>query len=103
MRLNHSGTAAGPSTTRSAQLAAVCVSLTSFDLSACALSGEVSMSEQQRRRRRRGGGEESGGGGGGGGGEGRGRGGGGGEAAVTAAAAAAATEGGEWTLPAQYL
>lgn len=66
MRLNHSGTAAGPSTTRSAQLAAVCVSLTSFDLSACALSGEMSMSEQQRRRRRRGGGEEGGGGGGGG-------------------------------------
>lgn len=98
MRLNHSGTAAGPSTTRSAQLAAVCVSLTSFDLSACALSGEMSMSEQQRRRRRRGGGEEGGGGGGGG----EGRGGGGGEAAV-AAAAAAATEGGEWTLPAQYL
>lgn len=100
MRLNHSGTAAGPSTTRSAQLAAVCVSLTSFDLSACALSGEVSMSEQQRRRWRRGGGGEEDGGGGGGGGEGRG--GGGGEAAV-AAAAAAATEGGEWTLPAQYL
>lgn len=98
MRLNHSGTAAGPSTTRSAQLAAVCVSLTSFDLSACALSGEMSMSEQQRRRRRRGGGGEEGGGGGGGGGEGRG-GGGGGEAA----AAAAVTEGGEWTLPAQYL
>lgn len=62
MRLNHSGTAAGPSTTRSAQLAAACVSLTSFDLSACALSGEMSMSEQQRRRRRRGGGEEGGGG-----------------------------------------
>lgn len=99
MRLNHSGTAAGPSTTRSAQLAAVCVSLTSFDLSACALSGEMSMSEQQRRRRRRGGGEE-GGGGGGGGGERRG---GGGEAAAAAVTAAAVTEGGEWTLPAQYL
>lgn len=72
MRLNHSGTAAGPSTTRSAQLAAVCVSLTSFDLSACALSGEMSMSEQQRWRRRGGGeeGGEEGGGGGGGGGEG---------------------------------
>lgn len=71
MRLNHSGTAAGPSTTRSAQLAAVCVSLTSFDLSACALSGEMSMSEQQRRRGRGGGeeGGEEGGGGGGGGGE----------------------------------
>lgn len=80
MRLNHSGTAAGPSTTRSAQLAAVCVSLTSFDLSACALSGEMSMSEQQRRRGRGGGeeGGEEGGGGGGGGGEG----GGGGKAAA---------------------
>lgn len=76
MRLNHSGTAAGPSTTRSAQLAAVCVSLTSFDLSACALSGEMSMSEQQRRRQRRGGGGEEGGGGGGGGGGGERRGGG---------------------------
>lgn len=85
MRLNHSGTAAGPSTTRSAQLAAVCVSLTSFDLSACALSGEMSMSEQQRRRGRGGGeeGGEEGGGGGGGGGEG---GGGGGKAAAAAAA-----------------
>lgn len=83
MRLNHSGTAAGPSTTRSAQLAAVCVSLTSFDLSACALSGEMSMSEQQRRRGRGGGeeGGEEGGGGGGGGGEG----GGGGKAAAAAA------------------
>jgi len=82
MRLNHSGTAAGPSTTRSAQLAAVCVSLTSFDLSACALSGEMSMSEQQRRRGRGGGeeGGEEGGGGGGGGGEG----GGGGKAAAAA-------------------
>lgn len=83
MRLNHSGTAAGPSTTRSAQLAAVCVSLTSFDLSACALSGEMSMSEQQRRRGRGGGeeGGEEGGGGGGGGGEGEG---GGGKAAAAA-------------------
>lgn len=83
MRLNHSGTAAGPSTTRSAQLAAVCVSLTSFDLSACALSGEMSMSEQQRRRGRGGGeeGGEEGGGGEGGGGEG---GGGGGKAAAAA-------------------
>lgn len=84
MRLNHSGAAAGPSTTRSAQLAAVCVSLTSFDLSACALSGEMSMSEQQRRRGRGGGeeGGEEGGGGGGGGGEGGG--GGGGKAAAAA-------------------
>lgn len=83
MRLNHSGTAAGPSTTRSAQLAAVCVSLTSFDLSACALSGEMSMSEQQRRRGRGGGeeGGEEGGGGEGGGGEG---GGGGGKTAAAA-------------------
>lgn len=83
MRLNHSGTAAGPSTTRSAQLAAVCVSLTSFDLSACALSGEMSMVEQQRRRGR-GGGEEGGEEGGGGGG-GRGEGGGGAGKAAAAA------------------